>query len=367
MIVEDEQPILDLMKRLVEQHPLLELAGAFTSATEALYAFEALKLDAAFLDIEMPRVGGIELAEKLRAVDDNLQIVFTTAYTEYAIEAFRVSAVDYLVKPVAADEIERVVARLAKNHSRRKERSTIQAEELFVRCMGTFETRGLDGSLIKWPTRKTEELFAYFLVYPNRLAGKWQLADLLWPDLEEERALHNVHNSVYRLKKALKEASIAIDLTHTNEGYYMRLTPGFSDLTSFRDFLRRTAIIDHRNAHEGETHFRMYQGPLFGGKDYVWSAGVTAELAGQYASLTRMLVSFHRRSGDDAAAKKTLCAYLTHVPLDAEMNGELLQLYLAHGEQDRFRHHYARYLEQLEQELGVGPADEIKRLAEQIE
>ncbi|WP_123042044.1 response regulator [Cohnella candidum] len=321
MIVEDEKPILDLMERIVGRHPMLQVAGTFTSSLEALERYPQLKPDAVFLDVEMPKMGGIELADKLRAIDEELQVVFTTAYPGYAVEAFRVSAVDYLLKPVTPDTLERVVTRLLKNHLLRSaSRPQSAAENPPVRCLGTFETRKADGSLIGWPTRKTEELFAYLLAYPNRLAGKWQLADLLWPDLDEERALHNVHNTVYRLKKALKEAELTVELTHGNEGYLMRIPPSFTDLESFRDFMNRTSAIDERNAVEGENQFRTSRGALFGGKDYVWSLGLGAEVAAQQAALARMLVHYYRGIGDEAAAKETIRSYMWNSPFDEEMN-----------------------------------------------
>ncbi|MDQ6422851.1 response regulator [Paenibacillus sp. LHD-117] len=367
IIVEDEKPTLDLMERLVGRHPLLEVAGAFTSPLDALERYPQLKPDAVFLDVEMPKMGGIELADKFRAIDEEFQVVFTTAYPGYAVDAFRVSAVDYLLKPVTSDELERVVARLSKNHSLRSAlRPSSAAEEPPVRCFGTFETRKADGSLIGWPTRKTEELFAYLLANPNRLAGKWQLADLLWTEMEEDRALHNVHNAVYRLKKALKEAGLPVDLTHSNEGYLFSISPSFTDLESFRDFMSRTSAIDERNAAEGEKLFRFCRGALFGSKDYVWSSGLAAEVSAQQSSLARMLAAYYRGIAEYAAAKETLRSYLSDSPLDEEMNAELLGLYAESGEAVSFRNHYEQYAKRLKAELGIEPAESIRELAARL-
>lgn len=269
MIVEDERPILDLMTRLVGRHPLLEVAGAFASPFEALDRFGDVKPDAAFLDVEMPKMGGIELAGKLKEIREELQVVFTTAYPGYAVDAFRVNAADYLLKPVTPEELERVVARIVKNREMHAAlRPSSGAGEPAVRCFGTFEARKPDGSLMSWPTRKTEELFAYFLAFPGRLTGKWQLADLLWPDTEEDRAIHNLHNTVYRLKKTLKEAGHTVELSHTNDGYLFGASRDMSDLGRLRDFLARVSQIDEKNAEEAATRFRSYRGDLFGGKDY---------------------------------------------------------------------------------------------------
>ncbi|BBH23103.1 DNA-binding response regulator [Paenibacillus baekrokdamisoli] len=365
MIVEDEKPILDLMEILVGRHPLLELAGTFTDPLEALVKFRELKPDAVFLDVEMPKMGGIELAGRLSSQDEELQVVFTTAYPGYAVEAFRVNAVDYLLKPVMPDSLERVVSRLMKNHMLRSSlRPPAVGDPPPVRCLGTYETRGKGGKLVSWQTRKTEELFAYLLVYPNRLAGKWQLADLLWPELDEDRALHNLHNTVYRLKKALKEAGIAVDLTHTNEGYHFPGASELSDLEWLRDFLSRTPAIDDRNVAEGEKLFRYCRGVLFGGKDYIWSSGLAAEVSAQQASLARMLAAYYRGAGDDQAAKETLLTYLGFAPLDEEITAELLRLYAELGEFGSFQNHYEQYAKRISSELGVGPAEDIRALAE---
>lgn len=372
MIVEDERPILGLMERLVGRHPLLETVGAYDGPLAALERFAELKPDAVFLDVEMPKMGGLELAEKLRAIDEDVQVVFTTAYPNYAVEAFRVSAVDYLLKPVTADALERVVQRLVKNQALRSALRPAAPPEapMPARCLGTFETRDANGQPIGWPTRKTEELFAYLLAYPGRLANKWQLADLLWPDMEEERAIHNLHNTVYRLKKTLKEAGHAVEISHTNEGYAMRAPDGFSDLERLRETAGKLSAgkLDERLAEEGADVFRLYQGSLFGGKDYPWCAGVAAEADAGYGALARALAGWHRgRGGAGAeAAKEVLRAYVARAPLDEEMNAELLRSYAEAGEAAAFRKHYESYAAALAGELGIAPSAELRELAARV-
>ncbi|MBB6673576.1 response regulator [Cohnella nanjingensis] len=367
MIVEDEKPTLDLMERLIGRHPLLEVAGTFTSPLEALARYGELKPEVAFLDVEMPKMGGIELADKLKEVDEELQVVFTTAYPGYAVDAFRVHAVDYLLKPVAPEDLERVVPRLVHNREMRAAlRPSAGTGEPAVRCLGTFETRGADGRLMNWPTRKTEELFAYFLAYPNRLTDKWRLADLLWPDLEEDRSLHNLHNTIYRLKKALKEAGISVSLTHTNEGYVFEASPALSDWGQLRALMASASRVDGRNAPEADRRFRAYRGALFGGRDYPWSASAASEAASQYASLVRMLTDWYRERGDSASAKETLRLYLGQAPLDEEMNAELLRLFAEAGETGAYLRHFEGYERLLADELGIEPPAELRRWAQQL-
>jgi len=368
MIVEDEGPILELMKRLVSQHAEMEVVGAFTSPIDALSQYPLLLPDAVFLDVEMPRIGGIELAEKLKELNDDLQVVFSTAYPGYAVDAFRVDALDYLLKPVTPEMLERVVAKLLKYralHTARRPFSQVN-EMPFVQCLGTFETRGRNGALLSWPTRKTEELFAYLVAYPNRLAGKWQLTDLLWPDLEEDRALHNLHNTVYRLKKTLKDAGTDLELIHSNEGYLLQAGPDFSDLELLRGFMNRKVEIDVHNVAAGAGLLRLCKGNLFGGKDYVWSLGPASVVSELQASLCRMIAKFYAATGDRTALKDTLRTYLSATHPDEEMTERLLRLYADDGETNLFRAHYERYVKRLETELGVAPSNEIRQLAARI-
>ncbi|MBB6635803.1 response regulator [Cohnella thailandensis] len=367
MIVEDELPTLELMERLIGRHPAFEVAGAFANPLEALDRFGELKPDVAFLDVEMPKMGGLALADKLMELDDGLQVVFTTAYPGYAVDAFRVNAADYLVKPVLLEDLERVVPRVVRNRSLHAAlRQPAEAGEPPVRCLGTFETRTAEGSLVNWPTRKTEELFGYLLAHPNRLTGKWQLADLLWPDVEESRSLHNLHNTIYRLKKTLKDAGLKAELTHTNEGYLFAMPPSDSDLGRLRVCLSGVSKLDGTNVSEAEERFRSVKGALFGGKDYAWCAGASAEVSSLYRTLARMLTDWHRERGDAASAKELLRAYLEQAPLDEEMHKELLRLYAEDGETGLFRRQYESYERILEDELGIEPPEEIRQLAQRM-
>jgi DNA-binding LytR/AlgR family response regulator len=110
LIAEDE-PLLreQLKRRLAEAWPELVVAAEASSGAEAVALFDTDPVDVAFLDIRMPVMTGLDVA---RAIGDRAHVVFVTAYDEYAIAAFEEGAVDYLLKPVTAERIDKVVARL---------------------------------------------------------------------------------------------------------------------------------------------------------------------------------------------------------------------------------------------------------------
>ncbi len=103
--VDDEPLALGLVSSFIEQTPFLKLVGRFSSAVEALKAIHAQKIDVVFLDIQMPDLNGIELARVLDNSKTNKpRIIFTTAYNQFALEGYRVDALDYLLKPFNYEE-----------------------------------------------------------------------------------------------------------------------------------------------------------------------------------------------------------------------------------------------------------------------
>ena len=109
LIVDDEEPARDRLVRLVEAMPAAEVAGQAGSAFEALDKIKQLKPDVVLLDISMPGMNGMDLARQLQEENYSCAVIFCTAYQDQALDAFDREAVDYLVKPVRAERLERAV------------------------------------------------------------------------------------------------------------------------------------------------------------------------------------------------------------------------------------------------------------------
>ncbi|WP_221392703.1 LytTR family DNA-binding domain-containing protein [Dyadobacter sp. NIV53] len=115
--VDDEPLALGLVSTFVEQTPFLHLSGSFGNAVEALEVIHDTKINLVFLDIQMPDLNGMELARILNLTDSSAQtkIIFTTAYNQFAVEGYKVDALDYLLKPFGYDEFLRAATK-AKNY-----------------------------------------------------------------------------------------------------------------------------------------------------------------------------------------------------------------------------------------------------------
>ena len=109
LIVDDERLARLELRRLLVEHPEIEVAGEARNGEEALSMISQLAPDLLFLDIQMPGMTGFELLERLEELP---QVIFTTAYNEYAIKAFEVNALDYLLKPIVPARLAAALTRV---------------------------------------------------------------------------------------------------------------------------------------------------------------------------------------------------------------------------------------------------------------
>jgi two-component system LytT family response regulator len=127
LIIDDERLARAELRRLLEKHPEVEIVGEARDAEDALAQIGRVEPELLFLDIQMPGANGFELLEQLDRVP---LVIFTTAYDDYAIQAFEVNALDYLLKPVAP---ERLAAALGKMAGVKPKTAVAGDQQIFVK------------------------------------------------------------------------------------------------------------------------------------------------------------------------------------------------------------------------------------------
>lgn len=106
LVVDDEPPARDVLRRYIQQVPMLEFSGECSNAIQALTALKQQSVDLLFLDIQMPQISGLDM---IRTIAHPPKIVLTTAFEQYAVQAFELDVTDYLLKPVQFDRFLKAV------------------------------------------------------------------------------------------------------------------------------------------------------------------------------------------------------------------------------------------------------------------
>jgi len=144
ILIDDEPDSIRLLALQLKAHcPQVEIAGQYSSSVEGLQAIRSLKPDLVFLDVEMPEMNGFELLDQLD--DIFFSLIFVTAYNEFALKAFRFSALDYLVKPLDTSELQAAVKKAEKHQRIDQEqiellRSQLQRQQLPQKIAVPFHT-----------------------------------------------------------------------------------------------------------------------------------------------------------------------------------------------------------------------------------
>lgn len=133
IIIDDEPLAIDLLKSYVQKTPFLELVGTFNNALASIEAISNNDIEVIFLDINMPQISGLEFS---KTISPSTRIIFTTAYDQYAVEGFRLNALDYLLKPINYTEFLRAANKALewfKLMEKNEEENTISSSSIFVK------------------------------------------------------------------------------------------------------------------------------------------------------------------------------------------------------------------------------------------
>lgn len=175
LAVDDEPRALKDICEALEEAVLGCESVAFTSPAKALEYGKLNPIDVAFLDIEMGRVSGLVLAKKLKDVNPKIHIIFVTSYEKYAVDAFRLHATGYLMKPARAEDIQRELTFLYGNSF------TEQPKKIRMQTFGGFDIYVNDQPL-SFKRSKSKELLAYLVDRRGLSITTREACDILFED-----------------------------------------------------------------------------------------------------------------------------------------------------------------------------------------
>ncbi|MDI4649660.1 response regulator [Cohnella hashimotonis] len=379
IVIDDEQPAIDLLKILLASDGRTEVVAAFRRPSEALEQVGELAPDAIFLDVHMPGMSGLELAERLFERYPGLEadIVFVTGYGHYAIEAFRLNAINYLLKP--ADEgrvrqtVDRVLKRKLSAHSNvqsnltgGKSAPTPQDEYTAVKGFGGFKIESRYSLPLKWRTAKCEELVAFLALYSDHPMSKWEIIEQLWPDLDADRALTMLHTTVYQARKAIKASKLHADLSFSSGKYRLSWSGDPADFKRFEAFFMNHSKVDDYNAQAFERMLAMYAGELYRDMDVLWCIDKRERLLLLYLDRSRQYCRYLLNKGNDEVTERKLRELLRRYPFDEGFHELMLGLLERRGDRAGFIQHYHRLSDILEREFGLQPGDGVKQLYQDV-
>ncbi len=211
LAVDDEQIALKSLEiKLGQCSDSLDLT-MFISPIKALQWVQTNHPDIAFLDINMRGLNGLELAVGIKKACPNCAIVFVTGYTEYAIDAFKIKANGYLVKPIDVEDLKKELEYAQKQIPLSAVPSS--SHRIYVQCFGNFEVF-MDNKPIIFHRKKAKEVFAYLIDRKGASVSLAEIASVLWEDgmfgLSRANQIHTFLSDLVKTFKDLGEPNMII-------------------------------------------------------------------------------------------------------------------------------------------------------------
>lgn len=220
--VDDEQPALNNFRLTAAKIQEIDSLNLFRSGAEALNWMKEHVVDIAFLDMEMPGVHGLSLAQKLKEISPDTRIVFTTAYDQYAMEAWGVDAVGYILKPYTVNDIRKELKKCIYR--------PLPSQRVVIQTIPTLAVT-VDGVPLHLPGTKTRELFALMIDRGDRGITAGEGIAYLWPDRPSDASAQSLFRMTYkRLADMLEEAGIGNIIESRENRRYLKANQVDCDL-----------------------------------------------------------------------------------------------------------------------------------------
>ncbi|APB72887.1 two-component system response regulator [Paenibacillus polymyxa] len=373
ILIDDERSALTYLERLLEADGRLTVMGKYTSAQAGLDHLAAERADIVFIDIGMPEMNGLEAAEWIQQLDSQIHIVFVTAYSEYAIEAFELQALDYLLKPVHARRLSKTLDRIAATLADPRSSSLgVTAEQSpKVRCFQKLEIledgqKAVGAKPFKWRTLKSQELFSFLLHHEGEWVSKEQLLDALWPEYHLDKAVVHLHTSVYQIRKALKERMQDTKLEYNLDRYRLNRNGWITDAELFERGISEWAASGSGGTPRIESLLALYRGNYLEEHDYPWAYAKREKLRSMYLACASELAREELRSGRTRQSVQRLLSLQQREPYSDDICGLLLTAYAQLGDYTAAQKHYESFVRILEDELGIEPQQVTHQLYVQL-
>ncbi|WP_427110662.1 response regulator [Lysinibacillus xylanilyticus] len=365
MIVMDDEPLaLVNMEKKLEEFNSIEVIKSFTTVKDLLAEGPSLDFQVAFLDVEMPVMNGLEIARLLKEWNKNIFIVFVTAYRDYAVQAFEIHSIDYLLKPISKARLETTINRIQELLHLENKSTPLQIRnkpELTIQCFGGFVVLH-NNKAVHWRTLKTKELFAFLFSNLNNHVPRDTIIDSLWVDTEFKKARVQLHTTVSYLRTTLSALGYSEVIQYANGCYILQLEVFQCDAHDLEHILNanmETAKIDVEKA---EALIQSYQGEYMAALDYPWITSKANFMNNRFTLLLHDLIEHYTAIHDVKKREQILLLTIEHNPYSDKIIQQLIKHYIEVDNRACAVKVYNTFKNTLLTDLGILPEQETTEL-----
>lgn len=360
-IVDDEAPALKRISKVLSGYDNVSVEGIHTDPALLLMEAEAGKFDLVLLDMEMAVMHGLELGRRIYAIRPKVQIVYITAYQQYAHQAFDVEALDYIMKPVTKESMGRALNRFVARQALAMPSRTMKA---IIKCFGWFRVETEHGVLVKFRNSKSRELLALLFINRGSPVSKSKIIEALWSGKDVERAQVNLHSTVYQLRKDLEQHGL-FDIVEQDKGeggsYRLKAPPLRDEWTEFADLCG--AYRTEQHIHYAREAVQLYHEGFLKEHDWEWAAAAKLKAESDYHAMLEAVIRHELSGGHYADALPYLYQMVASNPYHEEYQARIIAAHLLGHDPLAAEAHYDKISRLFQEDLGDPPSFTLRQVA----
>lgn len=357
IVVDDEWYISEEIGDLAEGTGLIHVIKKYNNPLKVLEEMPETLPDIAFIDIEMPEIDGITLAERLLEIKPSLIIAFITSWNKYAVQAFEINAIDYIMKPVKPERFGQMVEKIKDRYNMMM---LLFSKNLKIKSFGHLETC-IGDVPVRWERSKAEEVFAFLLMNHDNYVSKDIIIDNLLPDYEPRKALQLLQTSICRIRNVFSGLKGTVTLDYNCSRYCLSISNAECDLVEVENALSNYMRQEDISVYQIEKAYLMYEKGFLEQQGYLWSMQKNEELRKEFIIIINDIL--RRYISNQSDEQRRFLKYLTELePYNDGANYHLLISYINNGYDNEALNHYQWLENKLKEEYDTVPSERIIQL-----
>lgn len=359
IMIDDEPLLLNYQKTIIEKVEGFHLVGAYTSPADAMQEIAQTKPEIVFLDIELMGENGLKAADQLLEKLPSLQVVFITGHSQYAVDAFEIQAIDYILKPLTQARLAKTYARLAGE----KKNDSQSWECAWIKNFDTLQFLDEHGHPIevKWRTSKAKELFLFLLHHHGKSVSKDRILNHLWPEGSGKKVYNQLYTTVYQIRNTLATHNIEIEIASKEDNYILHLHDVALDVDRFEHELESYGEISESNLTSYQQTLHLYKGGYLEALPYDWVESERERLRKIWRlHMTKLADYFIAREWYEEAIHAVQTIQQQN-PYQEDSYFNLMKLHHQLGDRIQVEEQYAKLQEMLAEQLGIEPEPAVQK------
>ena len=357
IIVDDDIASLNYINMLLREYEQLEVTGCFSNSNQAIEYLKDNSIEVAFVDLELGNMNGLDFANIIQTESPDCSIVFITAYNKYAVKAFQINALDYLLKPISKERLDETIKRILKKTILNNNINSVK--KLDAKCFGRF-TVSVNGEEILFRTKKAEEIVAILIDRRGQSISRNHLADLLWKEFDGDKANVNMNTTIHYTRKTLLENGIGNLIIYKNYSYYINLNYLNCDFIELMDFPLKE--INESNIIAFEHIASLYTADYLATNDYSWSDVSRINSKQKYLSIIVQIAEYYKENKTNSKIIDLLKDGIERSPTNGKVVYYLIEALLESGYYSIAEEYYRFHSMALSKNFGRKPDKNLTEL-----